>query len=78
MPASRRDEEVRGRRSGGGFFTGYWLTTGAPTQQDPASGLWYGSTSSLSNGIFVGGWFSLTDKFSMTSSVSAVQVCPHN
>ncbi|MGE5430073.1 MAG: SdrD B-like domain-containing protein [Syntrophomonadaceae bacterium] len=62
--------------SGGGFFTGYWLTTGSPTTFDPASGLWYGETAPLSNGIFVGGWYSITDKFSMTSGTSGVYVTP--
>lgn len=54
--------------SGGGFFTGYWLTTGNPTS---------GDTSSLSNAIFVGGWYTLTDKFSMTSGTSGVHVSPN-
>ncbi|HSU27870.1 MAG TPA: hypothetical protein VLJ68_05785 [Chitinophagaceae bacterium] len=49
--------------NGGGFFTGYWLTTGNPTT---------GNTSSLSNAIFVGGWYSITAKFSMTSGTSGV------
>ena len=49
------------------FFTGYWLTTG-----DPANG----DTSPLSNAIFVGGWYSSTDKFSMTSGTSGVYVAP--
>jgi uncharacterized repeat protein (TIGR01451 family) len=62
--------------SGGGFFTGYWLTTGRPTTRDPATGLWFGETSSFSNAIFVGGWYSMTTKFSMTSGTSAVHVCP--
>jgi len=53
--------------SGGGFFTGYWLTTGSPAD---------GDTSSLSNAIFVGGWYSSTDKFSMTSGTSGVYVAP--
>jgi hypothetical protein len=53
--------------AGGGFFTGYWLTTGAPTDAD---------TSSLSNAIFVGGWYSSTDSFSMTSGTSGVHVVP--
>ena len=53
--------------NGGGFFTGYWLTTGDPSD---------GDTSSLSNGIFVGGWYSSTDKFSMTSGTSGVYVGP--
>ncbi|MBK8348743.1 MAG: hypothetical protein IPL08_14435 [Saprospiraceae bacterium] len=53
--------------SGGGFFTGYWLTTGAPAD---------GKTSSLSNGIFVGGWYSKTTEFSMTSGTSGVYVSP--
>ncbi len=54
--------------SGGGFFTGYWLTTG-----DPVSG----DTSSLSNAIFVGGWYTTSDKFSLTSGTSGVYVCPN-
>jgi uncharacterized repeat protein (TIGR01451 family) len=53
--------------NGGGFFTGYWLTTGAPSD---------GKTSSLSNGIFVGGWYSSTTEFSMTSGTSGVYVSP--
>jgi hypothetical protein len=52
---------------GGGFFTGYWLTTGDPVT---------GATSPLSNGIFVGGWYSTTTKFSMTSGTSGVHVAP--
>jgi hypothetical protein len=51
---------------GGGFFTGYWLTTGAPTifpvGQQP-----YGPTSSLSDAVFVGGWYSKTTKFTFNS-----------
>ena len=61
--------------SGGGFFTGYWLTTGAPTTLDPTSGMYIGNTAPLSNAIFVGGWYSLTNKFSMTSGTSGVHVC---
>jgi len=53
--------------AGGGFFTGYWLTTG-----DPVSG----NTSAFNNAIFVGGWYTLTDRFSMTSGTSGVRVCP--
>lgn len=60
--------------NGGGFFTGYWLTTGSPTNFD--SGQPYGATSSLSNAIFVGGWYSKTTKFSMTSGTSGVYVAP--
>lgn len=63
--------------SGGGFFTGYWLTTGSPTIFDPNTGLYYGETSPLSNGIFVGGWYTLTTKFSMTSGTSGVYVSPN-
>jgi hypothetical protein len=63
--------------SGGGFFTGYWLTTGSPTTFDPVSGLYYGTTSSLSNGIFVGGWYTITTRFSMTSGTSGVYVSPN-
>jgi hypothetical protein len=59
--------------NGGGFFTGYWLTTGAPTIFTPGEQP-YGPTSSLSNAIFVGGWYSKTTKFSMTSGTSAVYV----
>jgi hypothetical protein len=53
--------------NGGGFFTGYWLTTGDPSDFQ---------TSSLSNAIFVGGWYSTTSKFSMTSGTSGVHVKP--
>lgn len=63
--------------SGGGFFTGYWLTTGAPDIFDPSSGLYVGTTQPLSNGIFVGGWYTLTTKFSMTSGTSGVYVSPN-
>lgn len=51
--------------NGGGFFTGYWLTTGDPVT---------GQTQSLSNANFVGGWYSTTKKFSMTSGTSGVYV----
>lgn len=51
--------------SGGGFFTGYWLTTGKPGSLE---------SSSLSNGIFVGGWYTIATKFSMTSGTSGVHV----
>lgn len=54
--------------NGGGFFTGYWLTTGDPNT---------GETGSLSNGIFVGGWYTSTTKFSMTSGTSGVYVAPN-
>ena len=53
--------------SGGGFFTGYWLTTGDPVT---------GKTSSLSNAIFVGGWYTTSTQFSMTSGTSGVYVAP--
>jgi hypothetical protein len=61
---------------GGGFFTGYWLTTGAPKAFDPSIGLYTGPTSPLSNGIFVGGWYTVTTQFSMTSGTSGVYVAP--
>jgi len=64
--------------SGGGFFTGYWLTTGSPTNPaDATHVLPYGDTASQSNGIFVGGWYTFTTKFSMTSGTSGVHVCPN-
>lgn len=53
--------------NGGGFFTGYWLTTGDPSN---------GETHSLSNAVFVGGWYTDTTKFSMTSGTSGVHVTP--
>lgn len=53
--------------AGGGFFTGYWLTTGDPVKFE---------TQSLSNAIFVGGWYSSSDKISMTSGTSGVYVSP--
>ncbi|MCA0983770.1 hypothetical protein LCL89_06825 [Halobacillus yeomjeoni] len=66
--------------SGGGFFTGYWLTTGAPTSLLPGTEMdpiYFGETSSFSNAIFVGGWYTLTTKFSMTSGTSGVYVSPN-
>jgi hypothetical protein len=50
--------------SGGGFFTGYWLTHGDPSN---------GETSPFSNVIFVGGWYTDTTKFSMTSGTSGTR-----
>ncbi len=60
--------------NGGGFFTGYWFTTGDPTLTD--FGQPYGAQTSLSNGIFVGGWYSKNTQFSMTSGTSGVYVSP--
>jgi hypothetical protein len=54
--------------NGGRFFTGYWLAT-----SDPVTG----ATQPLSNGIFVGGWYTLTNKVSMTSETSGVYVPPN-
>ncbi|MFM9944467.1 MAG: T9SS type A sorting domain-containing protein [Bacteroidia bacterium] len=59
--------------NGGGFFTGYWLTTGSPDIA-PGNVQPYGKTGSLSNAIFVGGWYSKTTEFSMTSGTSGVYV----
>lgn len=59
--------------NGGGFFTGYWLTTGKP-EIFTAGEQPYGKTSSLSNAVFAGGWYSKTTKFSMTSGTSGVYV----
>jgi len=53
--------------NGGGFFTGYWLTTGDTID---------GETHSLSNAVFVGGWYTTSQKFSMTSGTSGVYVSP--
>ena len=53
----------------GGYFTGYWLTTGDPVDRQNGS---------FSNGNFVGGWYSSTTKFSMTSGTSGLHVCPPN
>ena len=54
---------------GGGFFTGYWLTTGNPDKNF--------ETSSLDNAIFVGGWYTSSTKFSLTSGSSGVYVSPN-
>lgn len=51
--------------NGGGFFTGYWVTTGNPGN---------GDTQVLSNAIFVGGWYTSSDKFNLTSGTSGVHV----
>jgi len=64
--------------NGGGFFTGYWLTTGEPDSPFPPSpDLIQGGTQSLSNSIFVGGWYTITTEFSMTSGTSGVYVSPN-
>ncbi|WP_238368755.1 pilus assembly protein TadG-related protein [Mesobacterium pallidum] len=60
--------KLQGDVGGGGFFTGYWLTTG-----DPDKGY---ESSALSNAIFVGGWYTSATKFSMTSGTSGVYVPP--
>ncbi|MEJ7610589.1 MAG: Ig-like domain-containing protein [Ferruginibacter sp.] len=52
---------------GGGFFTGYWLTKGKPSDL---------KTSSLSNAIFVGGWYTSSIETSLTSGSSGVYVAP--
>jgi hypothetical protein len=63
--------------TGGGFFTGYWLTTGVPTRPaDATHVLPYGDTADQSTAIFVGGWYTFTTKFSLTSNTSGVHVCP--
>lgn len=54
--------------NGGGFFTGYWLTTGDPGNLQ---------TQSLSNAIFVGAWYTSTVKFTLTSGSSGVYVAPN-
>jgi hypothetical protein len=61
--------------SGGGFFTGYWLTTGAPTIFTPGEQP-YGVTTALNNAIFVGGWYSKTTQFTMTGGTSGVYIQP--
>jgi hypothetical protein len=52
---------------GGGFFTGYWLTTGDPSSR---------TTQPMSNAVFVGGWYTTTTQFSLTSGCSGVHVSP--
>ena len=61
----------------GGFFTGYWLTTGEPSTFDPATGLYFGVTSSLSDCTFVGGWYTLTTRFSLSALSGGVHVSPN-
>ena len=51
---------------GGGFFAGYWLTTGDPGKKF--------ENGSFSNAIFVGGWYTTATKYSMTSGTSGVHV----
>ena len=51
---------------GGGFFAGYWLTTGDPSKSF--------ENGSFSNAIFVGGWYTTATKYSMTSGTSGVHV----
>lgn len=61
----------------GGFFTGYWLTTGKPTTLDPETELYYGSTSSLGDCTIVGGWYTLTTRFLLTAQSGGVHVSPN-
>lgn len=61
----------------GGFFTGYWLTTGAPDILDPVSGLYYGKNSSISDATFVGGWYTLTTQFVLTAQSGGVYISPN-
>jgi hypothetical protein len=63
--------------SGGGFYTGYWFTTGSPTIF-PGGEQPYGETTSLSNAIIVGGWYTKTTKFSITSGMSGVYISPQS
>ena len=60
--------------NGGGFFADHWPATGDPITHETSSGV--GETGSLSNAIFVGGWYSSTVKFSMTSGTSGVYIAP--
>jgi hypothetical protein len=50
----------------GAYFNGYWLTTGAAD----------GTTHSLSNAIFDGGWYTSTTKFSLTSGSGGEHLGP--
>ena len=52
---------------GGGFFTGYWLTTGSPCT---------GRTRPLTNGVFVGGWYTSTASFCLAGGSGGVHVTP--
>ncbi len=60
--------EIPNSFSGGGFFVGYWLTTGDPSKKFESS--------SFSNARFVGGWYTSATKFSMTSGTAGVHVLP--
>ncbi len=64
--------------SAGGYYTGYWLTTGEPTNYDPVKGLWYGDTPSLSDATFVGGWYTITSRFVLTAQSGGVYVNPNS
>ncbi|MDQ3017448.1 MAG: T9SS type A sorting domain-containing protein [Bacteroidota bacterium] len=60
--------------NGGGFYTGYWLTTGDPVIT--GGGQPYGKTSNLTSAIFVGGWYSKSTKIAMGAGTSGVYVSP--
>ena len=55
----------------GGFFNGYWLTFGKDGSLDNP-----GSNSSFSNANFNGGWYTNTDKLSLTSGSQGTYVAP--
>ncbi|MEL6605718.1 MAG: choice-of-anchor A family protein, partial [Cyanobacteria bacterium J06614_10] len=60
----------------GGFFTGYWLTTGEPANAADANhSVPYGKQSGgISQGNFVGGWYTIANKIDIVSTTSAVHV----
>ncbi|MEB3255604.1 MAG: hypothetical protein VKJ05_04355 [Synechococcaceae cyanobacterium] len=63
----------------GGLFTGYWLTTGAPsTTPDPLTGLATGASSALSKASFVGGWYTLSTQINLSTGSSGLHVAPNS
>lgn len=60
----------------GGFFTGYWLTTGSPANYDSIHNIYFGETSNLRNCVFVGGWYSISNKIFLATNSSGVHISP--
>jgi hypothetical protein len=62
--------------NGGGFFTGYWLTTGEPTTEI-APGVFIGPNNYGMSAIFVGGWYTYTTIFDLDKYSAGVYVSPN-
>lgn len=58
--------QLKSLPNGGGYFVGYWFTTGNKKYD----------TGKLGQSHFIGGWYTTTDKFSLKKDSSGVHVGP--